>query len=125
MIIIKADNFNQYFLYILPNGQQPPGVVCYHMWGRGIAEGIGDMTHRALQDLIGRAIVDKDYRDQLLNGNREQALAQLDLTDEERTTVDSIEAQSLEEFAGQLHDWIEAVGGESGRRPSRLFRLLK
>lgn len=67
------------------------------------------MIHRALQYLIGRAIVDKSFREQLLDGSRQQLLAEFDLTDDERLAIESIEASTLEEFACRLHRWIEAI----------------
>lgn len=83
------------------------------------------MTHRAVQHLIGRAIVDKEFRDQLLNSGRKQALAQFDLTDDERKAICSIKARSFEEFASELHDWIETVDGEPRRRPTWLSGIVR
>lgn len=65
------------------------------------------MTHRALQNLVGRAIIDKDFREQLLNGGREQMIAEFNLTDDELDAIRSIHTRRFEEFAGQLHGWIE------------------
>ncbi len=67
------------------------------------------MRHRVLQDLIGRAIVDKDFREQLLNGRRQQTIAEFDLTDDEKMAIDAIEARNFEEFAGKLHRWLEGL----------------
>lgn len=82
------------------------------------------MMHRSVQALIGRAIVDKDFRNQLLNGRRELALAQFDLTDEEKQVICSIEAQSFEEFAREIHAWIELIEGKAQRRPLQMAGLL-
>lgn len=64
------------------------------------------MSERALQALIGHAIVDKRFRHQLMNGGREHLLVEFDLTEDERDVVRSIQAQTFEEFASQLHAWI-------------------
>jgi hypothetical protein len=83
------------------------------------------MKHRALQDLIGRAIVDREFRDRLLNGNREQVVAEFDLTDIERRAIHSIEAQSFEEFAGSLQDWIESVDDTPKHQSGWLSEMLR
>ncbi len=64
------------------------------------------MSERALQALIGHAIVDKKFRDQLLNGGRERLLEEFELTEAERDALRSIQARTLEEFASQVHMWI-------------------
>jgi hypothetical protein len=64
------------------------------------------MSERALQALIGHAIVDKKFRDQLLNGGRERLLEEFELTETERDVLRSIQAQTFEEFASQVHMWI-------------------
>ncbi|MFQ5593443.1 MAG: Os1348 family NHLP clan protein [Anaerolineae bacterium] len=79
------------------------------------------MSHRALQNLVGRAIVDRDFRDQLLNGNREQVMADFNLADDEVSAISSIEAHSLEAFASELDDWLEDHDGKSRRRRVSLF----
>lgn len=76
------------------------------------------MSHRALQNLVGRAIVDRDFRDKLLNGNREQAIADFNLADDEICAISSIEAHSLEAFASELDDWLEVHDGKPRRRRS-------
>lgn len=83
------------------------------------------MGHRALQDLIGRAIVDRDFRDQLLNGDREQAIADFDLTDDEKNAIRSIETHSFVALAGELDNWIEVRTGEPKQRHTSLFGILR
>lgn len=72
------------------------------------------MSHPALQHLIGRAIVDKDFRMQLFNDHRAVAVAEFKLTDAERDAVMGIRAATLEEFAAELDQWIEARNGAPG-----------
>lgn len=73
------------------------------------------MSHPALQQLIGRAIVDKEFCVQLLNGRRAAAVAEFRLTDAERDAVLGIRAGTLEEFAAKLDQWIEAPNALPGR----------
>jgi len=75
------------------------------------------MSERALQALIGQAIVDKKFRHQLMNGGREHILAEFDLTEDERNVVRSIQAQTFEEFASQLHAWIMQSRNSTSFRP--------
>jgi hypothetical protein len=65
------------------------------------------MSHSALQHLVGRAIVDKEFCGQLFNGLRTEAVADFELTDAERNAVLAIQAATLEEFAAELDYWIE------------------
>ncbi len=74
------------------------------------------MSERALQALIGHAIVDRKFRHQLMNGGRERLLAEFDLTEDERNVVRSIQAQTFEEFASQLHTWITRSQNSSSVR---------
>lgn len=79
------------------------------------------MSERALQALIGHAIVDKKFRHQLMNGGREHLLAEFELTEDERSVVRSIQAQTFEEFASQLHAWImRSRNGTAGRSRFRI-----
>lgn len=64
------------------------------------------MSQEALQAIVGTAIIDREFCDTLLNGSRKKAVANFDLTGEELMAVMAIEADSLEQFADQLHRWI-------------------
>ncbi|MFQ6058071.1 MAG: Os1348 family NHLP clan protein [Anaerolineae bacterium] len=63
------------------------------------------MSQEALQHIIGMAIIDTEFRRLLLH-HREQAIADLDLTAEEREAILAIQADSLEELSQRLHAWI-------------------
>ena len=76
------------------------------------------MTHPTLEEIIGYAIIDRDFCAGLLNGQRARLLNRFDLTPEETHTLMSIRADSLEAFADQLHKWIEAQ--QPRRRQLRL-----
>jgi hypothetical protein len=66
------------------------------------------MFYPALEEVVGHAIIDREFRAGLLNGKRARLLSQFDLTSEETQVLMSIHADSLEAFAGQLYRWIEA-----------------
>ena len=66
------------------------------------------MIHPVLEEVVGQAIIDHEFRAGLLHGRRARLLSQFDLTAEERQALMSIRADSLEAFAGQLYRWIEA-----------------
>ena len=64
------------------------------------------MSSTVLQILIGTALVDRDFCEELLNGKRPAILAGFDLTDEEREVVLASEADSIQEFAVGLCEWL-------------------
>jgi len=66
------------------------------------------MAYPALEEVVGCAIIDREFRAGLLNGKRARLLGQFNLTPEENQLLLSIRADSLEAFAGQLYAWIEA-----------------
>jgi hypothetical protein len=57
-----------------------------------------------LQALIGTALVDRRFGEELLNGKRPMLVAEFDLTDEERKAILSVEAGSVQEFAVGLYE---------------------
>jgi hypothetical protein len=57
---------------------------------------------RKIDELIWAAFTDADYRARLLNGQRGEIVAALDLTEAERQVILSAEADSLESLAGKL-----------------------
>ncbi|HEY4687893.1 MAG TPA: Os1348 family NHLP clan protein [Anaerolineae bacterium] len=65
------------------------------------------MLHPVLEEVVGQAIIDHDFRAGLLNGKRARLLSRFDLTPEETQALMSIRADSLEAFASQLYGWIE------------------
>jgi hypothetical protein len=68
----------------------------------------------ALEDVVGSAIIDRDFRVGLLNGKRARLLSQFDLSPEEHQVLMDIRAESLESFARQLYGWVEA---QRAKRP--------
>jgi len=57
-----------------------------------------------LQALVGTALVDRRFGEELLNGKRPLLVAEFDLTDEERKAILSVEAGSVQEFAVGLYE---------------------
>jgi len=76
------------------------------------------MFYPALEEVVGQAIIDHDFRAGLLNGKRARLLSQFNLTPEEKQALMSIRADSLEAFARQLYGWMEAQ--QRHTRPVRL-----
>ncbi len=68
------------------------------------------MTHAALSQVIGTAVVDDGFRHVLLR-NPQEALAAFDLASDERTALLGIRAHTLEQFAQQLVDWFSRTEG--------------
>jgi hypothetical protein len=66
------------------------------------------MAYAGLEEVVGHAIIDRNFRADLLNGARANALSRFTLTAEEQQALMSIRAESLESFAGQLSGWIDA-----------------
>ena len=72
----------------------------------------------ALEDIVGHAIIDREFCAGLLNGKRARLISRFNLTPEETQAVMSIRADSLQAFAGQLYRWIEAQ--QPRARPVRI-----
>ena len=66
------------------------------------------MLYPALEEIVGHAIIDREFRAGLLNGKRARLISQFNLTPEETQALMSIRADSLEAFASQLYRWIES-----------------
>ena len=73
------------------------------------------MFHPVLEEVVGNAIIDREFRAGLLNGKRARLIHRFNLSPEETQVIMNIRADSLESFAGQLHRWIE---GQQIRSPS-------
>lgn len=64
------------------------------------------MATNGLGCLIMTAVVDQAFREQLLTAPAD-ILSSFDLTDDEKQVLTSIQANSLTEFATELHRWLE------------------
>lgn len=65
------------------------------------------MCPATFEEVVGCAIIDREFCADLLNGKRARVLSRFDLTPEERQALMSIRAESLESFAGQLAGWMQ------------------
>ncbi|HHX64587.1 MAG TPA: hypothetical protein GX702_06830 [Chloroflexi bacterium] len=63
------------------------------------------MAHEGLQVVVGTALVDLGFRRNLLEKSPD-ALDHFDLTPEEKAIIASIQAETLHDFARELHRWI-------------------
>ena len=79
------------------------------------------MTTSTLQILIGNALTDTHFRAGLLNGSRRRILSAFALTHDEIETIMDIKADSLEQFAGELHERFLAKQDE----PEPVTKLFK
>jgi len=64
------------------------------------------MSQVTLKRLIGTALVDREFCDGLMNGKRRTLLAGFNLTAEEHDVVASSKAESVQELASSVHDWL-------------------
>ena len=66
------------------------------------------MSKMALQALVGTALLDREFCDELLNGGRPVLLAEFDLSDEEQEVALTIETGSIQGFAIGLYERLTA-----------------
>ena len=72
------------------------------------------MSQKAVQAIIGKAVLDSEYR-QALFADPETALEGYDLTEQEVATLKGIDSETMESLAGTLDERIsKAVMGFSG-----------
>jgi hypothetical protein len=75
------------------------------------------MPAQSLQAIIGTALTDQDFRKALLNGSRRRVLQSFALTGDEVETIMSIRADSLEQFAGEVHRRLVIGGDDADLEP--------
>jgi len=73
--------------------------------------GNGSIPEKVLNKLLGQALVDRQFRQQLL-ADPDAATERFDLTDEQRSALSAIEAHTLSDFALQLHLLLTRDGGK-------------
>lgn len=78
------------------------------------------MSAEEVKQIIGRAVVDADYRE-LLFSDPDEALEEYELTDEESSALKEIEREKFDAVAGELEERISRAGiGFGGfARPAR------
>lgn len=68
------------------------------------------MSQSEIERVIGRAVTDADFRQQLID-NARQACAEYDLTEDELDALEKLDANSLLAFAGTLDKRISKTTG--------------
>ena len=68
------------------------------------------MTHERIQDIIGTAIIDAEFRQHLLDDTA-SVIREFDLTSDEASALLSARAKTFRVFARQLNTWITRTGG--------------
>lgn len=70
------------------------------------------MSLQSVQTVIGKAAIDRSYRDKLFS-NPEEALKGLDLTPEEMTSLKGLSREKFDAVSGELEERIlaETAGG--------------
>lgn len=74
------------------------------------------MSEQALNQMVGWALVDRDFCHALLS-NPVGASTGYDLTPEERRVLCDIRANSLQQLAKELCRWIASNAAGNGHRP--------
>lgn len=69
------------------------------------------MSMEAVQAVIGRAVTDAEFRQKLIDNARE-ACQGYDLSEEEITSLEALDSESLKQFAGTLDTRISKTGGK-------------
>jgi len=65
------------------------------------------MSKLHLNAIATRALVDREFQDKLLNGQRKEMLGEFTLSEEEMKLLLSIKDDSLDQFIGQLGKLIQ------------------
>lgn len=68
------------------------------------------MSAEAVQQIIGRAITDAEFRQQLID-NARTACKDYDLTTEELDALEALDAESMKAFAGTLDSRLSKSAG--------------
>lgn len=64
------------------------------------------MSKLSLNAIATQALVDKNFRADILNGHRKERLNEFELSNKEIDAVLSIKAESVDQFICQLGDWM-------------------
>lgn len=68
------------------------------------------MSQQAVEQIIGRAVTDAEFRKRLID-NAAEACEGYELTADELAALEALDAQSLAQFAGTLDSRISKTGG--------------
>ncbi len=67
------------------------------------------MSKAAVEKIVGRAVLDSEYREALL-ADPDEVLGEYNLTEGEVAALKAIDFETMESFAGTLDDRISKVG---------------
>ncbi len=68
------------------------------------------MSLEAVQQVIGRAVIDSEFR-QLLIANAREACSDYDLSEEELAALEALDSASLQSFVGSLDPRLSKSAG--------------
>jgi hypothetical protein len=71
------------------------------------------MSQKDVQNLIGRAVMDRAFRE-LLFSDPDKAFAGYDLTEQEKTILRNLDPDEVADFAGRLDERITKVKMQLG-----------
>ncbi len=92
--------------------------MCHHLrlsYALEIRAKEEEMSEQALNQMVGWALVDKDFCHRLLS-NPVGASMRFDLSPDERQALCDIRAKSLEQLAKELCCWIESNAAGNGHQ---------
>ncbi len=69
------------------------------------------MSKKAVEAIIGKAVLDAGFREALL-ANPAEALAGYELTEQEMAGLKELDAESLNAMAGSLDERVSKLGGK-------------
>jgi hypothetical protein len=80
------------------------------------------MSKESVVEVITKALVDADFRSQLL-AEPEAALAGYDLTEEERASLSALEEDALDQFASEVEERVSKATPINIPRPTGMVAL--
>ena len=83
------------------------------------------MSQESIQAIVGMAVLDKQFMHDLLNSKRAQIISRFDLTAEEHRVITGIRAETLEQFAYQLDDWLDGQEPKDFPKSPSYFRYTR
>ena len=69
---------------------------------------VNDMSREAFEAVIGKVIVESEFREMLL-ADPDRALAGFELTGEEISVIKKIDAETLDSVSGSMDAWVSRI----------------
>ncbi len=67
------------------------------------------MSKLNLNAIVTKALLDNQFRADILNGHRNERISEFDLTEDEKQVILAIEADNLDQFIHRLGRWMYAT----------------